>query len=465
MDTNLVVPILGEAVSEAVLLRWNKAAGERVERGEEIAELETDKAVLSIECPARGVLAEIKVEVGTVVYPGDVLAVIARPGPSSVIANTPPVIASAAKQSPSQPETASVIASAPPVIASAAKQSPSQPETASPARSDTFPRRRISPAARNMARALGIDLDALSPARPGARITTVDVQRHAAAAAEERFDKLSAPASSKPGLSSPEPGEERFDTLSAPATGRPSLSRPEPGEMRFDTPGVPSHRIQLTRVQKLAAARMIASARDIPQFSVSVDAEAGRLLKARQELAGLGLKASLTAMLIYLTARALADHPLLNAQYDQDEVIIYEQVNLGVAVSAPGGLAVPVIHRAGERTLGETAAELESVAQAARDSRLSPDQVSGATFTLSNLGMYGVREFVPLVNPPQAAILGVGAARPAALPTPDWGLRAAQLITLTVSADHRVLDGEAVARFLDTLRQRIENPDFISTRS
>ena len=449
MDTNLVVPILGEAVSEAVLLRWNKAAGERVERGEEIAELETDKAVLSIECPARGVLAEIKVEVGTVVYPGDVLAVIARPGPSSVIANTPPVIASAAKQSPSQPETASVIASAPPVIASAAKQSPSQPETASPARSDTFPRRRISPAARNMARALGIDLDALSPARPGARITTVDVQRYAAAA---------------------EPGDMRFDRLSAPSSGRPSLSRPEPAEaepadMRFDRLSAPFHRIPLTRVQKLAAARMIASARDIPQFSVSVDAEAGRLLKARQDLAGLGLKASLTAMLIYLTARALADHPLLNAQYDQDEVIIYEQVNLGVAVSAPGGLAVPVIHRAGERTLGETAAELESVAQAARDSRLSPDQVSGATFTLSNLGMYGVREFVPLVNPPQAAILGVGAARPAALPTPDWGLRAAQLITLTVSADHRVLDGEAVARFLDTLRQRIENPDFISTRS
>jgi pyruvate dehydrogenase E2 component (dihydrolipoamide acetyltransferase) len=302
-----------------------------------------------------------------------------------------------------------------------------------------------------MARVLGIDLDALSPARPGARITTADVQRRAAAAAGGE-------GGSEPRPYSPAPTAPASTTApAAPAQPAPAAA-PSPS-------GVPFHRQPLTRVQKLAAARMTASARDIPQFSVSVDAEAGRLLKARQELAGLGLKASLTAMLIYLTARALADHPLLNAQYDQDEVIVYEQVNLGVAVSAPGGLAAPVIHRAGERTLGETAAELESMAQAARDGRLSPDQVSGATFTLSNLGMYGVREFVPLVNPPQAAILGVGAARPAALPTPDWGLRAAQLITLTVSADHRVLDGEAVARFLDTLRQRIENPDFISTRS
>jgi pyruvate dehydrogenase E2 component (dihydrolipoamide acetyltransferase) len=216
----------------------------------------------------------------------------------------------------------------------------------------------------------------------------------------------------------------------------------------------------LNTIRRALAAQMSESARSIPQFSASCEADAGRLLASRQELQTHGMQASITVLLTQLTARALMEHPLLNARYDQDELIIYKTVNLAVAVAGEHGLTAPVIRHAEQRSLAELTAVLQELAAAARRGRLSLEQVSGATFTLSNLGMTGVSQFVPLVNPPQSAILGVGAIRPAILPTPQGGIEPAHLLTLTVSADHRVLDGAEAAAFLNTLKQSIETPVF-----
>jgi pyruvate dehydrogenase E2 component (dihydrolipoamide acetyltransferase) len=227
-----------------------------------------------------------------------------------------------------------------------------------------------------------------------------------------------------------------------------------PGELPFQ-------RIELSRIRKAVAERMLESARQIPQFSVSSDADVSRLLSARRELAAQGINASLTALLVQLTARVLLQHPLLNARFAGDAILAYETVNMAVAAATPAGLVAPVIRAAEVLPLPEIARQLSELVQAARENRLSLSQVSEATFTLSNLGMHGVQQFVPLVNPPQSAILGVGAARQAVQLTPSGGIQAVWLMTLTVSADHRVLDGESAARFLAALCKEIEQADFM----
>jgi pyruvate dehydrogenase E2 component (dihydrolipoamide acetyltransferase) len=394
MATQVLVPVLGEAIGEARVAAWLRQPGDPVRRGDELAELETDKAVLMLECPADGVLIETLVAVGDMVTTGQLLAHVGKPG--------------------EQARAAAVTAasSAPPDRTDRSHRSDAA--STSPAAEAGPTRQRISPAARRMARQHGVELAQLAPGKPGARITTQDVARL------------------------------RESGASAPGTG-----------VRL-----PHRRVALGDAQRTMAARMAQSARDIPQFSVSMEVDATRLLCVKQDLADGGAAASMTALLIQLAARALLKHPLLNARFDGDVVVVYETANMGVAVASPQGLVVPVIHGVQDLSLAEIAGQLENLAQVARTGRLTLAQVSDGTFTLTNLGMYGVSQFVPLVNPPQAAILGVGAAQPAVLPTAA-GTHHIQRMTLTVTADHRVVDGAAVALFLGDLRRAIEEPTII----
>jgi pyruvate dehydrogenase E2 component (dihydrolipoamide acetyltransferase) len=409
-----LVPTLGEAISEAVLTTWLFGPGEAVRRGDEIAELETDKATLSLESPADGVLLSILVPQGTTVTPGQVLALIGKPGEAVEAEPAPRGSESAQTLSPGafpKPESHPDLNQ--PAVEASARTWEELPQIGA-----TEPRRsqRVSPAARRLARQLGVDLAEVAPERVGRRITSEDVESYA------RSSSMTQAA--------------RLDEL-------------------------PYRRIQMSRVQKAAAARMTESAQQIPQFSVSSDADATRLLEVKGELAGQGRRASVTAMLVQLAARVLKQHPLLNARYDGDGILAYETVNIGIATASPAGLVAPVIHKAETLSLSEIARQLSELAGTGRDNRLSLEQVSGATFTLSNLGMYGVQQFIPLVNPPQAAILGVGAARLVAQPSGEGGFRTVWLMNLSVSADHRVLDGEAAAQFLASLRTEIEKAEFI----
>lgn len=217
-------------------------------------------------------------------------------------------------------------------------------------------------------------------------------------------------------------------------------------------------RVRLNMTQKTIAKRMMQSAREIPQFSVSMalnaDALATRLGKINGEIENREDRVSVTALLIWLTARALRDHPRMNAQFDQDAMIIHETVNMAVAMDTPDGLKAPVIRHAETLSVCDTAAVLKDLVSRARNKGLTLDDFTEATFTISNLGMFGVTRFTPLVNPPQAAIMGIGGPQTVVQTDADGHLAPAQVMELTVTADHRLLDGAEVARFLQTLQKQ-----------
>ena len=386
MATEIVLPVLGEAIGEAVLVRWYKRAGEAVRRGEEIAELETDKATLGLECPEDGVLLALMVEEGASVHIGELLAVVGQEG--EVYGGREKAV-----------EAGEVDAA----LSAAAPASPFE-ET----------EQRISPAARKRAGELGVDIRQVTPSAPGARITSEDVERYAGVKmAEGAWTELP-----------------------------------------------PFHIVELNEVRRITARRMSESVRTIPQFSVSVESDAGSLMRTLEEVrtkGGEGIpRVSLTALWVYLVGQVLPRHPLANARFDGERVLLFETVNLAVAVATPRGLVAPVIHAAERLTLSEAARQLEEAAGRAREGKLTPGDVSGATFTLSNLGMFGVGSFVPLVNPPQSAILGVGMVRTASLGLLEGETRPVQTVTLTLAADHRVMDGADAARFLGDLKSAIE---------
>lgn len=220
-------------------------------------------------------------------------------------------------------------------------------------------------------------------------------------------------------------------------------------------------RVPLSMVQKTVARRMLESARDIPQFSVSMEVSADALAACRSrinaDVEDKENRVSVTALLIWLTARAMSEHPRLNARFDQDAMIRHDSVNMAVAMDTPQGLTAPVIRRAETLTVYETADALRDLVARAAAKRLSLNDFTDATFTISNLGMFGVTRFTPLINPPQSAILGVGGPRTIVQTDDDGNLVPSQVIELTVTGDHRLLDGAEVARFLQTLRQRVDS--------
>lgn len=214
-------------------------------------------------------------------------------------------------------------------------------------------------------------------------------------------------------------------------------------------------RVPLGMVQKTMAKRMLQSARDIPQFSVSWELDADQLAARRGRInAGIeeeDRRVSVTALLVWLTARALRRHPRLNSRFDEDAAIQPEHVNMAVAMNTPYGLVAPVIREAETLSVEETGVALKELAARAMAKRLAMADFADATFTTSNLGMFGVARFTPLINPPQGAIMGVGGPRTTVRTDPDGQLVAGRVIELTVTADHRILDGAEVARFLQTL--------------
>jgi len=207
------------------------------------------------------------------------------------------------------------------------------------------------------------------------------------------------------------------------------------------------------------ARRMEQSAREIPQFAVSAELDADELMAGRSRINAVAAageeRVSVTAMLVWLAARALRRHPLLNARFEQDAALLHDAVNVAVAMDTPDGLKAPVIRQAGALTPVEIARSLKDLSVRAGSKRLAMGDFADATFTISNLGMFGVARFIPLVNPPQAAILGVGGLRTGVKLAEDGRLVPAKTLELTVAADHRILDGVAVARFLETIKEYV----------
>jgi pyruvate dehydrogenase E2 component (dihydrolipoamide acetyltransferase) len=368
------------------VLRWLKAEGDEVAKGEPLMEVETDKVTVEIEAPANGLLMGLRALEGAEVPVGQTVAVIVAPGEDL------PTNGSAAAASAEAPT-----APAPAPVAAEALSAP--------------PRRRLaSPKARRLAAERGIDLDAL-----------VDG-------------------------SGPHGALVAADILAAPAGGGPAPAAPAGGEL------------PLSRIWSIMAERTTQSWTTAPHFYLHRDVDAGRLRSWREAAKrALGRDVSVTDLLVRATAAALRAHPRANAAWVDGSVRLNDEVNVGIAVAVEDGLLVPVIHGADRIGLGSIAARREDVVARARDGALRPEDVEGGTFTISNLGMFGVDAFNAVVNAPQAAILAVGRIVERVVAV-DGSPAVRPILTLTLSCDHRAIDGARAAQFLDTLATLIEEP-------
>lgn len=383
MATEVRLPHLGESIDSALVVAWHKQVGDLIKRGDELADLETDKATLPLEAPKNGILLAIVAGEGETVRIGDLLSVIGHEGESWSPAGASPAMDAA------------------PIAA--VNTTASMPAADKQAQTKV----KISPLARRKARELGIDLATVAPA-DGVKISGADVEAHAR-------------------------------------------------QLHCGGGTAGARRIELSHAQRLTARRMLQSAQDVPQFALTIDADIRNMLKFRERAKSAGNSLTVTALLIHATAIALRDHPLLNASYENDGITVFDAINIGVATAAEDGLRVPVIHDADKLSLAALGRKLGDLAAKGRENRLSLAEVSGGTFTVSNLGMTGVTQFTPLVNPPQSAILGLAAPRSLIVPGLHGGTEIAQMMALTVACDHRVMDGAGAALFLGSLKSAVES--------
>jgi len=437
---DVLMPQLGETVAEGKITQWFKSAGDAIKPGDNLFEIETDKVSMEVPSTTAGVLAEIRVPAGEVAPVGAVVAVIA----DGAAASAPPAAETPSKPAPS---SAAPAARPAPMAAPAA-----QPAMAAPIKLDPFfevrtPQRNYGPArlaggrsatplARRLAAEGGIDLAAISPSGPHGRIVARDVEAAARAAPK-----------AAPGV--------------ALATGSSAE------EVKALYRDVPFQEVPLDGMRRIIATRLVQAKQTIPHFYLTADVEIGRLIALREEANAAApkdddgkaaFKLSLNDLIIKAWAAALQRVPAANAVWAQDRILRFQHCDIGVAVAIEGGLIAPVIRRAEMKALSAISNEMKELAARARARKLTPDEYQGGSSAISNLGMYGVREFAAVINPPQATMLAVGAARRQAVETEDGGVAFASVLAVTLSCDHRVVDGVLGAELLAAFKSFIEHP-------
>jgi len=439
---DVLMPQLGETVAEGKITQWFKSAGDAIKPGDNLFEIETDKVSMEVPSTTAGVLAEIRVPAGEVAPVGAVVAVIADGAAAS---------AAPAAETPSKPapSSAAPAARSAPVAAPIAA---AQGAAAAPIKLDPFlevrtPQRNYGPArlagggsatplARRLAAEGGIDLAAISPSGPHGRIVARDVEAAARAAPK-----------AAPGV--------------ALATG------PSAEEVKALYRDVPFQEVPLDGMRRIIATRLVQAKQTIPHFYLTADVEIGRLITLREEANAaapkdgdgkVAFKLSLNDLIIKAWAAALQRVPAANAVWAQDRILRFQHCDIGVAVAIEGGLIAPVIRRAEMKALSVISNEMKELAARARARKLTPDEYQGGSSAISNLGMYGVREFSAVINPPQATMLAVGAARRQAVETEDGGVAFASVLAVTLSCDHRVVDGALGAELLAAFKSFIERP-------
>jgi pyruvate dehydrogenase E2 component (dihydrolipoamide acetyltransferase) len=415
MATEVKLPRLGQGMESGVIVKWLKAEGDSVEKGDVLYELETEKVTQEVEAEASGVLLRIAVEEGEAQV-GTTVAVIGEEGEEVAEATSNGAHAEAEVDEDQQEEGSA--APAREQERTRGRRASAEPEARTeitepkePTRADG--RVKASPLARRIARERGIDLAALSGTGPDGRIVAEDVERAGAGAV-------------------------------GPAAGPPEEVERE----------------QLTSLRKTVARRMT-EAWQAPAFQITMSADMSRALELRERLLELQKegepKPTISDVLTKVSAAALMRHRAVNARYAGDAVDLYPTADIGIAVATPRGLVVPVLRECERRTIAELAAARADVVERARTGKLQSADLEGGTFTISNLGMYGVEQFVAVLNPPQAAILAVGAAveRPV---VENGELVIRPLMTMTLTCDHRTIDGATAAEFLRTVKTLLEEP-------
>ncbi len=443
MATNILMPALSPTMTEGTLARWLKKEGETIRAGDVIAEIETDKATMEVEAVDEGVLGKILVADGTQgVKVNDPIAVLVASGeavPASPQAAPAPAAAAPSAAVPASPPPPAPHAPAAPTPASHAPASHA-PASHGPAGGanghDAAPRTVASPLARRMALQAGLDLGSITGSGPNGRIIRVDV--------EAALNRPAAPSAAPAASAAP---------AIAPAAAPKAASITAPHTL-----------VPHSTMRRVIARRLTEAKQQIPHFYLSMDIGLDALLKLRGELNasapkdGPGaFKLSVNDFVIKAAALALRRVPKVNASFTEEGVVLYDDVDISVAVAIPDGLITPIIRKADQKGLAAISSEMKELSARARAGKLKPEEFQGGGFSISNLGMFGIRDFSAVINPPQGAILAVGAGEQRPV-VKDGALAIATQMTCTMSVDHRVVDGALGAEWLAAFKAIIEAP-------
>jgi pyruvate dehydrogenase E2 component (dihydrolipoamide acetyltransferase) len=423
----IIMPKMGDAMTEGKVVRWYKKAGDAVKKGEPVLEIETDKVNLDLEAEQDGTLSDVVAEEGQMVPVGGRLAMLLAPGEKAPA----PEEKAAAPEEPQRRATdkkdsikhttgeyAEAIETKGPRIDRAAAP-PSVAPTEAPAESGD--RKRSSPLARKMAKEMGVSLDQVSGSGPKGRIVASDVKN-----VGQAIPPVRAQAAPK--------GQAVLPVLQAKS-------------------------IPLSAMRRTIAKRLAESIGPIPHFFLTADYDVTNLLSMRMQLnEALGVKVSLNDFVVRAAALALRHHPNVNASWGEDAITQHGEVHIGIAVSTPEGLITPVVRNADQKSVADINNEVRVLAEKAKNRKLTPNEYQGSTFTISNLGAWGIEEFTAIINPPNVAILAIGAAEARPVATPERQIVIRDRMKVTMSCDHRVVDGAAGAEYLRTLRQYVEQP-------
>src|SRR5215211_3753810 len=444
------MPKLSDTMTEGTLIAWKKKKGDQVSAGEVLAEIETDKATMEWESPEDGTLTEIYVQEGGKVNVGDKIAFVRGQGeeapkqkekseaaekkePQTETEKPAPAEAEKKETAPPQQQGAGA------ADVSAARSEPTQQKPEARQQKAEEPRVKASPVARRIAAELGVDLSTVKGTGPDGRITETDVR---AAAKTQTMEPAR-----------PRAGRNRDGGVSSP-TGR---------DRDGGIPSPTAARIQLSGMRKIIAQRLVESLGPVPHFYLTIDVNAGPLMEAREELKSAGegadaAKITVNDFVLKAAVMAAAKVPRVNASFDNDAIVQYADVDLGVAVAIEEGLLTPVIRAAQDKSLREISALAKDLAHRARNKRMKPEEFQGGTFTVSNLGGMGIDSFSAIINPPQGFILAVGKVTKIPVVDDCDQVMVGHRLSITMSCDHRVIDGALGAEYLKDLRHLLENP-------
>jgi pyruvate dehydrogenase E2 component (dihydrolipoamide acetyltransferase) len=455
MATKVYMEALSPTMEEGRLVTWLKKEGDDVKEGDVLAEVETDKATMELVARGGGVLRKQLIAEGDTAPVASLIGVIAGADEDiSAIAGDAGAASAPAPAAAAQPAQAAAqaaggagdagasqaTAEAPPAQADAAPpaaEAPAQPSA--PAQQGAAPgadngRVKASPLARRLAQEAGMQIGSVQGSGPGGRIVKRDIEQAVAQGGAQ------------PAAAAPQPS-------AAAAPAAPAVQPTTDARYREHP---------LTQMRKTIARRLAQSIGPVPTFYLTVEIDMGQAvgLRARinERFKDQGIKISPNDLVIKAVAVALRRHPFVNAAWTGDAIHLYEQVHIGVAVAIDEGLITPVVRDADRKGLTEIAAEVKELAGRAREKKLKPEEFTGSTFSISNLGMFGIEEFTAIINPPEAAILAVGAVGPKVVVDDEGNMAIRQRMRVTLSCDHRVIDGATGAAFLQTLKQYLEDP-------
>ncbi len=438
------MPKLSPTMEEGQISRWLKAEGDAIEANETIAEVDTDKATMEMTSLEDGILLKILVPAGDNAKLNQTIGIIGKAGEdfSALLAESPasngsksepPAVAGGLKEEEKgrkgEEEKAPPVQESPAPIAEAAKAE-ANPQSAIPNPKSDNGRLIVSPIAARMAAENGIDLKAIAGSGPQGRIIKRDIE---AALAEVPSSKSQVPSQQ-----------------AAPGFGQTA-----------DVQGASAFREEnISKMRRIIASRLAESIGPIPTFYLTVEIEMDKALEFRKQINATlkdDEKVSVNDIIVKTAAVASLKHPFVNSSYRNDKIRFYEDADVGVAVAIDEGLITPVIRGANKKGIAQIAREVKELAARARDKKLLPEEYTGATFSISNLGMFGIKEFTAIINPPEAAIFAIGGAAPTAV-VRDGEIVIRQMMSVTMSCDHRVIDGATGSRFLQTFKQMLENP-------